>query len=184
MARDLTGDFQTALVAQNTQPIVLIDAHFPTSTLSIWTGFGDLTWNSVTYTGTGHLLKMSEIMETQKLQANGMRFIMSGNITALVELAEAEEYQNHPLEMYFGLYNNNAVVNDPFQLYAGLMDVMTIEVTGEEATIELTTENRMIDLERARKRLLTKEDQNLDYPDDTFFDFVPTIQDKEVTWGG
>ena len=64
------------------------------------------------------------------------------------------------------------------------MDVMSIQESGEQATINITGESRLIDLEIARERRYTSEDQKIDFPDDKGLEFVADLQDKQIIWGG
>ena len=63
------------------------------------------------------------------------------------------------------------------------MDVMTIEDAGETASISLSAESRLIDLERARVRRFTDNDQQNQFSGDTSLRFVASLQDKEIAWG-
>jgi len=60
---------------------------------------------------------------------------------------------------------------------------MTINEAGDSSSINLTVENKLIQLDRARVRRFTDNDQKIDYPDDEGFSFVTKIQDKEIVWG-
>jgi len=42
----------------------------------------------------------------------------------------------------------------------------------------------LIDLERARVRRYTPEDQKINFPNDKGLDFVSDLTDKVVQWGG
>ena len=64
------------------------------------------------------------------------------------------------------------------------MDVMTIEDAGATATINVSAESRLIDLDRSRTRRFTSEDQKIDYPNDKGLEMVASLQDKQITWGG
>jgi len=63
------------------------------------------------------------------------------------------------------------------------MDEMNIDEGPETSSIEVKVENKLIDLERARVRRFTSGYQKSKYPGDKGFDFVESIQDKEVVWG-
>ena len=63
------------------------------------------------------------------------------------------------------------------------MDVMTIEDAGDTANISLSAESRLIDLERARVRRYTNNDQQNQFAGDTSLRFVADLQDKEIAWG-
>jgi hypothetical protein len=64
------------------------------------------------------------------------------------------------------------------------MDVMTIGEQGDNCTIDLTAESRLIDLERPRLRRWTSEDQKALDPDDKGFEFVNSLQEATIKWGG
>ena len=56
----------------------------------------------------------------------------------------------------------------------------------ETATITIQAENRLVDLERPRIRRYSDEDQKSDTANasDVGFEFVPSLQDKVITFGG
>jgi len=61
---------------------------------------------------------------------------------------------------------------------------MSIVENGETAEVSLTGESRLIDLERPRVRRWTSEDQKSLYSGDLGFDFLNSIQEKEIVWKG
>ena len=63
------------------------------------------------------------------------------------------------------------------------MDTMTIDDSPESATITLTVENRLIDLERVNPFRYTQENHKTLYSNDTFFSYVSDLQDQEIEWG-
>jgi hypothetical protein len=75
------------------------------------------------------------------------------------------------------------LITDPYLAFEGRLDTSDITDAGESSRIALQYESRLIDLDRARERRYTSEDQQLSYPGDLGFDFVPTIQDMPLFWG-
>jgi hypothetical protein len=63
------------------------------------------------------------------------------------------------------------------------MDQMNIQENPDTATIELTVENKLIDLERPRIARYTSAYQKSVYPGDKGMDFIEDLQDKEIVWG-
>jgi hypothetical protein len=63
------------------------------------------------------------------------------------------------------------------------MDQMNIEESADTATIEVTVENKLVDLERARVARYTSGYQKSIYPNDLGLDFVESLQDKQLPWG-
>ena len=79
--------------------------------------------------------------------------------------------------------HKGAIIDTPYLIFDGRMDVMTIEENGETANITLSAETILIALERANERRYTEQDQKDEYAGDTFFDYVTQLQDSEVIWG-
>lgn len=185
MSRDITTAFRIAVTSALTRPVLLMNFFFDTETLRFWNGVGDFIHDSDTYTGAGHLIKISDIDETQQVQAKGITATLSGIPTSLVAIALAEEYQGRKVEIKLAFLNeDNTVIADPFKFFNGKADVMSITDGAETATISLTAESDIAALLRVNERRRTSEDQKLKYANDTFFDNVTALQSKEILWGG
>lgn len=182
-ARELETAFLNETLADELAPILLAEFEFASATVRFWTGYGDLSWNSQTWTGGGSLIGVSAVEETTDMKAVGATFTLSGVPSALISTALGEDYQGLPAALYLGaLDSSGAVVEDPVKVFAGRMDVMEIEDGGETATISLTVESALADLERPRERRFTDEDQQELFPGDLGLEYVPSIQGKEVVW--
>jgi hypothetical protein len=185
MSRDLTTDFKNGITAGTVQPIIMTVAEFDSETLRFWNGIGSFSYGGDTYTGAGVLLKVTEVTETQNVEARGASFELSGIPTALIAVALAEDYQDRPITQTFAALDitDGSVIADPFQFFSGFADVMSIEEGGKYSTIKLTAENDLIILARVNERRRTPEDQKLLYADDTFFDQVASLQSMDIVWG-
>ena len=53
----------------------------------------------------------------------------------------------------------------------------------DSGSIEITIENKLIDLERARIARYTSAYQKLKFPNDKGLDFIEDLQDKNIVWG-
>ena len=184
MTRILTTAFENALDENILRPIILIHGEFDSGDLRFWTGYGEITYNGDVYQGSGDLLKMNRVDETQNLTANNVTFELSGIPSSLVSLALNENYQCRPITCYFAVLDTSFnLIADPYQIFKGFMDTMVIEDTGDTATISITCENELLRLKESVERRYTPEDQKQDYPDDLGLDFVPIIQDIELNFG-
>lgn len=184
MSRDLTTDFKNGITAGTVSPVVLVTAEFDSETLRFWNGIGTFSYGGNNYTGAGTLLKISEVTETQNVEARGATFELSGIPSSLIAIALAEDYQDRPIYQDFAILDSSgAVISDPFRFFSGKADVMSPEIGGKFAKIKLTAENDLIILGRVNERRRTPEDQKLAYPDDTFFDNVASLQSKDFVWG-
>lgn len=185
MSRDLSTDYKAEITGPVTRPFLLFQAFFDSGTIRFWNGIGNLDYDGDTYTGAGHLLALSPIDESTKVEARGITLKLSGIPSSLIAIALAEPYQDRKITVDIGFFNSSgAIVVSPFRFFSGKADVMEIQYGGETATISLTAENDIIILQRVNERRRTHEDQKLESATDTFFKGVTSLQNKQIVWGG
>ena len=183
MSRNLTAGVITELNAAEVQPFLLFQGEFNSGTIRAWSGIGNLSWNSQTWTGTGTLLTISAVQENSDTSANGITASLSGIPASLISLALSECSQGDLGYVYLGFIKNNAIVSDPVLLFEGRLDIPAIEENGETAVVSISYESRLIDLDRPRESRYTNEDQQRAFPGDLGMEFVADLQDKNLVWG-
>jgi len=184
MTRSVTSAVNTIFESDSVKPFLAIDLAFDGGNFTAWTGYGNLTFGGTTYVGAGDFLSVSPVKENAEVQANGIDISLSGIPSDLISSALNETYQGRSCKLFLGvLDSSNAVVADPITLFSGRMDLMTIDDSGDTASINVTAESRLIDLDRTRERRYTSEDQKIDFPNDKGLEFIADLQDKEITWG-
>lgn len=184
MARALTAAFEAATKADLVKPVLLVELMISTP-VRLWTGIGDIVWSGATWTGAGSLLGVGQVQETTELRAAGMDISLSAIPSEMLSLALAEKYQGKAARVYLGAFDTNTggLLTDPYMLFGGRIDTLSVVDGAEEATISVSLENRLIDLERGRERRYQDADHQAEYPGDRFFEYVPSLQDIEVKWG-
>ena len=75
------------------------------------------------------------------------------------------------------------LADEPYQLRRGKLNVMRIQDAGPDARISVMYEGVLAGLSVARERRYTNYDQQIDYPGDRGFEFVPGLQDALIPWG-
>lgn len=182
--RALTTAAAAAANAAAVVPCIFYEGVYSSGTLRLWSGLGDYTWNSLTWTGAGNLLSISAITENSDVTAQNFTVSLSGPASALLSIALGDARQGLAGRIWLGFFDAaGALIVDPFKAFEGRLDVPTIVDEGEQATITVAYESRLIDLERSRARRYTDEDQQNDYPGDLGFEYVPMIQDAKIPWG-
>ena len=183
MTRTVPAALLSALSGDEIEIFYAVDLAFDSGNMRLWTGYGDKTINSQTYTGTGNLLTIDGLEEASDLSARGTTLTLSGLDSTIVTYALTEEYQGRLVTIYWGVGSNTV------EVFSGYMDKMTIQDAGDNATISLSVESRLITLERANVRRYTSEShagvrtaKGLTGAD-TFFDWVTKLQDKQIVWG-
>ena len=159
-----------------------VELDFDSGMTRLWNGLGDLEINGETYTGGGTIISISSIVEDADISAKGINLVISGIDSTALSYALNENYQGRDLVVRVGTISDDGTVQS-YIAFSGLMDVMMITEDGETCTISISAESRLIDLERARIRRYTSEDQKQLYPNDRGFDFVASIQETQVQWG-
>jgi hypothetical protein len=184
MSRGLTSGILAELPKGLVYPIILVQITFKDGIQYAWTGIGNLVWSGNTYTGVGQLGKIGPITEDTAVQAQGLQLELTGVPQNLLNEALGQCQQGNAVNVYFGFLDSSGnVIADPYLAFSGRMDIPTIDEGAETATITLTAENRLIDLQRPRQRNFTQSDQIRDFPADTGFQYVALLQQLNLTWG-
>lgn len=184
MSRGITATVQTEVDKSALSPILLIELMFDTLPLRFWTGFGDLSWDSKTWNGSGDVIKVSPLDETARVEASGVQFQIAGVDTLFTTYALAEDIQGREANVYVGFVDTSgAVLADPVGPFQYLMDTFNISDDPDNVVITLTAESYLASLQRPRPRRYTHEDQQIEFPGDMGLEFVASIQQKEITWG-
>lgn len=184
MSRTLSTEMQAVASAELVRPIYMVKMEFDSEDIFLWSGLGNLVYSGDTYIGTGDLMAISPVKESEELTANGVNFTISGIKQSLVTLARDEPYQGRKITLFLGAFDENAdIISSPVVLFSGFMDVMSISDSGETSTITISAENKLISFDRASVRRFTAEDQKIDHPTDKGFEFVSKIAQKEIIWG-
>lgn len=184
MSRTLSTAMQAVATAEVVRPIYLVDLEFASGSIYLWSGLGDLSFNSNTYIGAGDLLSIGSVQESTELTATGAQITLGGIKQSLLALARDEPYQGRPLTIRLGAFDENGdLIASPVIVFSGFMDVMTISDSGETSTITVSAENKLIVFQKTAVRRYTAEDQKIEHPNDKGFEFVAKIQEKEIVWG-
>jgi hypothetical protein len=183
MARDLTAGVITQLQAASVEVGILFEGEFASGWVRLWSGVGTLSWDSKSWSGVGTLLGISGIDETNEIRASGLTVSLSGVPSDLLSAALGDARSGKTGRVYLAFFSGGSIVADPILQFEGRLDVPAIEDGPDTATISISYESELIDLERARERRYTPEDQAIDFPGDLGFDYVAALQDAQITWG-
>ena len=184
MTRSLGTNFQNQIDSSALKPFFAVDVGFSTA-LRLWTGYSDITIGGSTFTGSGNLLAISGVDESADIRANGVKITLTGLDSSIISSALTEDSQGTVVKIYFGVLNDaSEVVDTPYQTFEGFIDTMSILEDGESAQISVDVENKLVTLERPANRRYTDQDQKESFPDDKGLEFVDSLQNKSVVWGG
>lgn len=184
MSRSLPSALSTQLAATELKPFYAIELLFDSGDLRFWTGYDDIEANGETWTGSGLVIGLSGTNEPADLSANGITITFSALNSSIIAIMLGENYRGRSAKVYLGaLDSSNQPVSDMYQIFAGRMDIMTLQENGNVATIAINVENVLIDLDRPRPIRLTSEDQLSRHSGDESLSGVAQLQDRQISWG-
>jgi len=206
MSRDLSTNTIEAINEDTVHPFFAVELMFDgNNVLRMWTGQGTLVLvDGTEWAGAGTLLNISTVEETSELAVKGATITLTGIPSEIISLALSQPYQGRVCNIYFGTFTTGNILQENSDyillqdgtrievqstsqgfnsIFSGYMDQMNIAEGADTSTIELSVENKLIDLERARVARFTSGYQKSIYPGDLGLDFVEDLQDKNVSWG-
>lgn len=184
MARTLPAALATEFDAAQLKPFYAVELDFDSGVLRFWTGYGTITANGEEYEGAALVLGISSANENIDLSADGITISFSGLDSSIVAVTLTQNYRGRSAKVFMGALDAlNQPVSDMYQVFAGRMDIMSIQEDGQTATISLQVENVLIDLERPRTRKFTDEEQRKRFPGDASLENVASLQDRQIAWG-
>ena len=184
MPRPMSSGMIDALSTGIIYPVIFVQMAFITETVYIWSGLGATDWNGHTWQGLGSLLGFSTPEDSSTVEAKGITITLSGIDATLMPEALTDFQLGLPVTVYFGALNAGSLFGTPVVAWAGRMDQPSFEISGNEVTLSINCENRLIDMNIAVDRRYTNEDQQLDFPGDLGCQFVDGLQEKTLFWGG
>ena len=209
MSRVLPDTIIDALDDNVIYPFFAVEMNFDSdNVLRLWTGVGTLTFEGVSWTGAGTLLGISSVEETKEIAAKGANISITGLPSEVLALALSTPYQGRTCKIYFGMFAKGSLQKESTnfilledgsrieledrstgltEIFTGYMDQMNISEDAGTGTIQVSVENKLIDLERARVARYTAEYQRsrdiVGASTDAGFDFVADMQDQKLAWG-
>lgn len=184
MARGLTPAVKTALATDSFRLATLIDIHF--ATVRRITDFGqDITYNSNTYSSSGHIVSIDNTSETAGLRVNGFNITLSGVDRTYVDLFLANDYVNTKVEINRAvctITNNVVSVTGIIPFFLGYIAGFTIKDTDSSSEIEFEVASHWKDFEKVNCRRTNSNSQRRYFPDDTGFNFASQSV-TDMKWG-
>lgn len=183
MSRDIAANMLAAIDEAEVILRWVGEFDFSSGFVRVWTGYGDLTWDSKTWLGIGGFGSIGEIQESEEIRANGISVTLSGVVNELLPKVLGERYHNRSAKIWLMALNSSGVVADPVRVFTGRMDTAHVSEGKDTGSITMTLESRMADLRRHKGRRRTDQDQRLIDPDDTGLRYTAGLQNAELFWG-
>lgn len=183
MSRLLSGDLRIRLLDVSTSPVFLYYGVFSGTPVALWSGAGNLSWDSITWNGNGWLQGFDGGGEMDDLSAPSISVRLAGVPESIISLV-LNASQGSEGRFYIGAMSaSGTLVADPYLCFKGKLDVPTISARANDPQVTITYESRFLDLDRPREYRYTTESQKLFYPTDRGFEYVTAASKWAGFWG-
>lgn len=182
----MTSAQAAAFAAGIIWPAIFVELHFISGVARIWSGWGNIAWNSQTWVGAGDLGSISVIEGGTNVEGRGVVVTLSGLDPTLAADAEQDVQQGLPAIIYLGTFTDatrTALVVDPVSAWVGRMDQPQIDDDDTTSTLTINLETRLAEMDVAVERRYTNDDQQLRCPGDLGFQFVAGQISEALYWG-
>ena len=166
---------------------VLVDLDFSSGNLRVHDGVGTLVMDTSpqqTFLGVGQFGGIEgAVQDSLEVIARPVKLSLTGVDSSLITSAMTEDYQGRQAIIYLGFLDTTTrtFIDTPETIWEGRMDYMEVEMGRESGTIRVNCEHRL--RKEPRISRYTNEDQQIAYPGDTFFKYLPNIQGFKSQWG-
>lgn len=165
--------------------LLAVDLDFPAGHVRLWSGIGDVVINGNMYLGVGQLGRVSIPNENSTLTAEKKTYQLSNVEPGWIAESDLKDSFGRTVTEYFGFLNpeTRSLIGPPEVNWEGRIDCAR-RVDGGEPYIEISAEHRHVLLERSDGWRYTHEHQQQFFSGDKGFDQVPSLELKEILWGG
>lgn len=152
-------------------------------------GIGDYAFGGNTYTGMGEYLTFSPITETTAVAPVGVQVTLSGLDASHLTDAFNRKLFGRTVAIHIGAIGEDLQLEaDPELWVKAFVDRVTVALGDNQAvpsaTVTLHCETLLASINREISERATSENQSLIDASDTFFDFLPELDAKDILWGG
>lgn len=181
--RGLPGAYDTALDSGFWRPVLFVELTLSASTLRLHDYVGDIVWNSLTWTGVGSFGRIDVVEEGEQVSPYALTLTLSNIDTTLAPEAIGGELDQTAVAIYWGMLDDGAaLLADPVELWSGVVDATDIIASRVNGAISVTCESDLGRFSRISGALFSAEDLRASYVGDTFFNYLPNMQDLVIEW--
>lgn len=182
--RTFSSSFASEITGSVIQPALCVRMYLDLGQLNLWTGTGELLYNGETYLGTGNLGTVSSVESNGNLAADSINLTLQGVDNSSLAIVNSQDYRGRKVEGDVILFGPDGNFIGGSGLFVGKIDICTITREAKSSIITMTVESHLIELNRARIRRYTNQDQALRDKTDIGFEYISKVaQDFSFTWG-
>ena len=179
----LEWEMQNAL-DNNPNLAVLCYIEHPDGDVNVWTGIGDITWDGVTYTGLSVFAGFSGVAKDNRVTIKDVNLsvILTDDDNITREFVDTNLKGRIAKLWLVALSDDKRILKSPYQIAEIALDYQTVTFDSETVMITINGQQGFYVLEKETNISWSSEEQKNLYPDDTGFDLVSDLANKEVKW--
>lgn len=168
-----------------TRTVYFAEFQFSTGTSRLSTANFPIDWGGFAWSGVGSIGTIGAVSESEGLDSRQLNFTINAAQPSWLSLAvgSVETYRGRKAKLYMCPLNEAfQLVDTPVLCWAGLMDMVSVGIKGEEGSITLKCETSAYGLKRRPSLRLNAAQQKKVYPTDTGLDFLTALIADPGVW--
>lgn len=168
-----------------TRTVYFVEFRFSTGTARLSTMNQPITWGGQEWAGVGTIGTISAVEESDSLTSRPMNFTINAAQPSWMALAvgAVEAYRGRAAKVYMCPLNESfQLVGAPVLCWSGVMDMVSVDINGEQGSITLKCETSAYGLKRRPAFRLNAAQQKKEHPTDTGFDYLNDLISNPAVW--
>lgn len=145
----------------------------------------DVSWDGHTWLGNGWFLGTESVEEDVDISPESLTIRLTGIPAALISILLQSISAANAGTLYLVCFDADwAVVSNPYQVFTGKLDEVEIIEGPNRSDVSISYIDDLYLLTNSSGIRYTQGNQQLRYSTDVGFDFVQTLGDRSLRWGG
>ena len=182
--RTLDADLKAGAESSAFNYIVFVKLAFPSGTVYVHNGVGTYSFGGDDYLGVGSFGSIDVMEDSLDLNSKPVNLTLSSITSEIIDAIKVDDVFGRDADVYLGALNEHGELQGtPDNWFSGHMETVELSL-GKQDGIKIRLQSRASRLQLRNNKRYTLEDHQADFPGDLFFEFLPCLQEAEVTWGG
>ena len=181
----LTSGQQDEVEKPVSRVVYFVELQFLSATSYWCSAYQTITWDGHDWLGAGSISSISEVEESESIEATSLSFTLNIADPAILALAvgDVSEYRGRPAKMYFcPLDETFVMVDTPVLCWNGIMDMVAVGTEGETGQIILKCETAAYGLKRRPNLRMNAAQHKKLNPSDLGFDYLSDLIANPQLW--
>lgn len=143
----------------------------------------DIVYDSNTYEAAGHLLGISDPIESRELRVGSLGVRLSGVDKAYISIFLGQEFINRQFKLRVAVIGSDGLIaGDPITTFDGLLTNFQIDEGTDTCEISVSAASHWADFKRKNGRITNNNSQQFHFAGDKGMNFAAKST-KNIKWG-